>query len=48
MIWLMHGDDSVNTPENENDFNLFSWKKKEKKEKNEIVSGTIVFTAAMA
>lgn len=43
----MHGDDSVNTPENENDFNLFSWKKK-KKEKNEIVSGTIVFTAAMA
>lgn len=34
MIWLMHGDDSVNTPENENDFNLFSWKKKERKKWN--------------
>lgn len=47
MIWLMHGDDSVNTPENENHFNLFSWKKK-KERKNEVMSGTIVFIAAIA
>lgn len=40
MISLMHGDDSVNTPENENHFNLFSWKKERK---NEVVSGTIGF-----
>lgn len=31
MTWLMHGDDSVNTPENENHFNLFIWKKEGKK-----------------
>lgn len=34
MTRLMHGDDSVNTPENENHFNLFSWKKRKKKEKS--------------
>lgn len=45
MIWLMHGHDSVNTQENESHSNLFSSKKKEK---NEVVSGTIVFIAAIA
>lgn len=48
MTRLMHGDDSVNTPENENHFNLFSWKKKERRQKNQAVSRTIVFKAAIA
>lgn len=38
MTRLMHGDDSVNTPENENHFNLFSWKKRKKKEKSSSVT----------
>lgn len=48
MTRLMHGDDSMNTPENENHFNLFSWEKKERRKKNQAVSRTIVFIAAIA